>query len=67
MPEPLILALELRSGVFGIQLVLDETVTGGCAFLEINLRPHSWPLLHDEVRQLPSVLPRPVIALPLPN
>jgi len=45
-------ALDLRSGVFGIQLVLDDAVPGGCAFLEINLRPHAWPLLHDEAMQL---------------
>ena len=39
-------ALDLQSGVFGLQLVLDPTA-GGCAFLEINLRPHLWPMLHD--------------------
>ncbi|KAL1522665.1 hypothetical protein AB1Y20_017643 [Prymnesium parvum] len=44
-------ALDLQSGAFGIQLVLDEEADG-CAFLEINMRPHSWPLLHDEAVQL---------------
>ena len=39
-------ALDLRNGVFGFQLVLHKG-RGSCAFLEANLRPHGWPLLHE--------------------
>eukprot|EP00316_Scyphosphaera_apsteinii_P020258 CAMPEP_0119305374 /NCGR_PEP_ID=MMETSP1333-20130426/6387_1 /TAXON_ID=418940 /ORGANISM="Scyphosphaera apsteinii, Strain RCC1455" /LENGTH=660 /DNA_ID=CAMNT_0007308449 /DNA_START=100 /DNA_END=2082 /DNA_ORIENTATION=+ len=42
-------ALKLRNGVYGIQLVNDQRL--GCTFLEVNLRPHQWPLLVDESSQ----------------
>ena len=41
--------LELQQGVFGMQLVLDDMM--GCALLEINLRPHGWPLLYETTWQ----------------
>lgn len=44
--------LDLQTGVFGLQLVLDDAVEGGCAMLEANLRPHMWPLLHDKAFQV---------------
>uniref|UniRef100_A0A7S3X0V6 ATP-grasp domain-containing protein n=1 Tax=Emiliania huxleyi TaxID=2903 RepID=A0A7S3X0V6_EMIHU len=37
--------LGLVSGVFGLQLVLDSRL--GCSLLEINLRPHGWPMLYE--------------------
>jgi len=43
-------ALELQNGVFGIQLVLDRKL--GCTFLEVNVRPHNWDMLHDTSAQL---------------
>ena len=45
-------ALDLRNGVFGLQLVLDEATEGGCALLEVNLRPHMWPTLFEPAIQV---------------
>ena len=44
-----VLGLGLNSGVFGLQLVLDAQL--GCPLLDINLRPHGWPLLHEATFQ----------------
>uniref|UniRef100_A0A7S3C1I0 ATP-grasp domain-containing protein n=1 Tax=Haptolina ericina TaxID=156174 RepID=A0A7S3C1I0_9EUKA len=43
-------ALGLTSGVFGFQLTLDPSA--GCTFLELNTRPHMWPMLFDPLIQL---------------
>jgi len=43
-------ALELQNGVFGFQLTLDPGL--GCTFLELNTRPHMWPMLFDPLVQL---------------
>ena len=42
-------ALKLHTGVFGLQLVLDKRL--GCTFLELNMRPHMWPMLFDAQAQ----------------
>jgi len=57
-------ALRLQNGVYGIQLVLDANL--GCVFLEINLRPHNWPMLFHASVQLffqPDLWLYPVVAL----
>jgi hypothetical protein len=38
-------ALDLQTGIYGIQLVMDDAF--GCALLEVNFRPHGWPLLME--------------------
>jgi hypothetical protein len=38
-------ALDLQTGIYGIQLVMDDAY--GCALLEVNFRPHGWPLLME--------------------
>ena len=45
-------ALDLQSGVFGVQLIVDRRGRSNCSFLEINMRPHGIPLLHDPDFQL---------------
>ena len=42
--------LDLRNGIYGMQLIIDQTL--GCAFLELNMRPTNWPTLHDASFQL---------------